>query len=146
MPLLTALFGYFPGKRLGWLEDLPAGVANEWSFRRARMELTHPESERSAVLARFDAVKAPILAIVMSDDEIGTLPAIRRTLGYYRNAEVTEVLRKPADLGFSEIGHFSLFHARHSDGFWTDTVRWLKDGINPWAGLSGGPRSSDAAE
>ncbi|CAI2935935.1 protein of unknown function [Aminobacter niigataensis] len=29
MPALTALLGYFPGKRLGWLEDLPSGVANE---------------------------------------------------------------------------------------------------------------------
>ena len=27
MPALTRVFGYFPGKRLGWLEDLPAGVA-----------------------------------------------------------------------------------------------------------------------
>ncbi|MFC7738477.1 alpha/beta fold hydrolase [Roseomonas sp. GCM10028921] len=33
MPLLTATCGYFPGRRLGWLEDLPSGVAHEWSFR-----------------------------------------------------------------------------------------------------------------
>lgn len=26
MPLLTRVRGYFPGKRLGWLEDAPAGV------------------------------------------------------------------------------------------------------------------------
>ncbi|MEI9923805.1 MAG: hypothetical protein WDN50_10135 [Bradyrhizobium sp.] len=25
MPLLTLLFGYFPGKTLGWLEDTPGG-------------------------------------------------------------------------------------------------------------------------
>ena len=33
MPAVTALCGYFPGRRLGWLEDLPAGVAREWAFR-----------------------------------------------------------------------------------------------------------------
>lgn len=132
MPALTAVFGYFPGKRLGWLEDLPAGVANEWSFRRARMELAHPAAERSDVLRRFAAVTAPILAVAMSDDELGTVPAIARTLGYYRNAEITRVLLTPADLGHQAIGHFSLFHARHSEGFWRQTVSFLRDGINPW--------------
>ena len=47
MPVLTAALGYFPGKRLGWLEDLPAGVAKDWSFRRARMELSHPPLKSS---------------------------------------------------------------------------------------------------
>lgn len=30
-PLLVPLFGYFPGKRLGMLGDLPAGVVRQWS-------------------------------------------------------------------------------------------------------------------
>jgi len=132
MPALTAMFGYFPGKRLGWLEDLPAGVANEWSFRRARMERTHPAAERSDVLRRFEAVTAPILAVTMADDDIGTVAAIRRTLDYYRNAGVQQVLLEPEDYGLPEIGHFSLFHSRHREGFWRDSVSWLRDGINPW--------------
>jgi predicted alpha/beta hydrolase len=133
MPALTALYGYFPGKRLGWLEDLPTGVANEWSFRGARMEMTHPATERDDVLRRFSAVTAPILAVAVSDDDIGTPAAIRRTLGYYRNSVKTEVLLKPADYGLEQIGHFNLFHSRHEQGFWADTLRWLKDGDNPWA-------------
>jgi predicted alpha/beta hydrolase len=32
------------------------------------------------------AVTAPILAVVVSDDELGTMLAIRRTLGYYIRA------------------------------------------------------------
>lgn len=47
MPALTAICGYFPGRRLGWLEDLPAGIALEWSFRGRRMETSHPRQERS---------------------------------------------------------------------------------------------------
>jgi predicted alpha/beta hydrolase len=133
MPALTALYGYFPGKRLGWLEDLPAGVANEWSFRGARMEKTHPPSERDAVLKRFAAVKAPILAFIVSDDELGTPNAVRRTLAYYTGSERTEVLIEPSFYGLAEIGHFSLFHSRHAKGFWQDTLKWLKDGVNPWA-------------
>jgi predicted alpha/beta hydrolase len=132
MPTLTALFGYFPGKRLGWLEDLPVGVANEWSFRRARMELSHPPRMREDVILRFAAVSASILAVVVSDDDIGTVPAVRRTLSYYVGAARVEALLTPRDLGFDAIGHFSLFHARHATGFWLDTILWLRDGVNPW--------------
>lgn len=134
MPLLTALWGYFPGKRLGWLEDLPAGVANEWSFRRSRMELGHPRTKRQDVLGRLAAVAAPILAVTVSDDEFATPRAVRRALDYYRGAPRSEAMLTPSDLGLDAIGHFGLFHDRHASGFWLDTLAWLRDGINPWAG------------
>lgn len=132
MPAVTALCGYFPGRRLGWLEDLPAGVAHEWSFRRRRFERNHPQTERAAVLARMAAVRAPILAVTVSDDPLGTPAAIRRTLGYYSGAERCVVTLRPADYGRSSIGHFRLFHDSHADGFWRDTLVWLCDGISPW--------------
>jgi predicted alpha/beta hydrolase len=34
MPTVTRMVGYFPGRRLHLLEDLPAGVALEWAARR----------------------------------------------------------------------------------------------------------------
>lgn len=132
MPATTAVFGYFPGRRFGWLEDLPAGVANEWSFKRARTERSYPRETRDAVLERFAAFRAPTLAVVVSDDELGTVAAVRRSLAYYRHAPRTEVMLSPRDLGYDKVGHFGLFHARHAEGFWTDTLRWLRDGVNPW--------------
>ena len=42
------------------------------------------------------------------------------------------MLLRPADLGFEAIGHFGLFHSRHCEGFWRDSVLWLRDGIHPW--------------
>lgn len=134
MPSLTALCGYFPGKTLGWLEDLPAGVARDWSFRRSRMELSHPSKDRAGILQRFAAVTADILAISVTDDDIGTPQAIRRALRYYRNARPVEVALSPADLSLDRIGHFSLFHTRHAAGFWLDSLLWLREGINPWPG------------
>lgn len=132
MPALTALYGYFPGRRLGWLEDLPAGVAYEWAFRGPRFERSHPKATRARVLARMAAVKAPILAITTSDDEFGTAPAIQRALHYYRGAERIRVVLQPFDYGCETIGHFGLFHDRHEPGFWTDTLLWLHEQKNPW--------------
>ncbi|WP_395448048.1 alpha/beta fold hydrolase [Aminobacter sp. UC22_36] len=134
MPALTAFCGYFPGQRLGWLEDLPSGVANEWSFRRARMELSHPEDERENVLRRFAAVAASILAVSVTDDELGTPQAVRRALAYYAGESTTQVLLSPADFDKKEIGHFGLFHSRHAPDFWLDTLIWLRDDLNPWPG------------
>lgn len=132
MPLLTTLCGYFPGRRLGWLEDLPAGVANEWSFRRARMELSLPPQKRQSVLNHFAAVTAPILAVVVADDPLGTSQAIRRGLRYYCNAPRQEAELAPVDLDVPVIGHFGLFHARFERSFWGSSLAWLERGVNPW--------------
>lgn len=132
MPAATALCGYFPGRRLGWLEDLPAGVAHEWSFRGPRFERSHPRAERQHARARMAAVRAPVLAVAVADDDLGTVPALRRTLGYYSGAARTLVLLRPADYGGEPIGHFRLFHDSHAPGFWRDTLPWLRDAHNPW--------------
>ena len=132
MPLMTAAFGYFPGKRLGWLEDLPAGVVREWSFRRARMERNYPAADRPGLLARFAAVRAPILAISMTDDELGTETALRRTLSYYPGSPRRIALLEPATFGQPSIGHFALFHARYAETFWPGTLLWLQHGTVSW--------------
>ncbi|TCS06990.1 alpha/beta fold hydrolase [Rhizobium sp. BK418] len=125
MPATTLLFGYFPGRRLGWLEDLPKDVALDWAFQRGWKE---PASRH------FENFRAPVLSLTVSDDEIATVQALRRGFSHYRNAQVEEVLLRPEDLGFSRIGHFDLFHARHASGFWLDSLLWLRDGTNPWPG------------
>jgi predicted alpha/beta hydrolase len=125
MPVLTGICGYFPGRRLGWLEDLPAGVAMEWSFRRARMEASYPSHERADILARFAAVRATILAICVSDDDIATPAAVSRALAYYSNSTSSQIQLSPDELGFDTLGHFGLFHARHELGFWRTTAEWL---------------------
>ena len=138
MPAVTALYGYFPGRRLGWLEDLPAGVAREWAFRRAQLEHSYPPDDREWIMQRFAAVRAPILAVSMTDDEYGTLPAIERGLSYYRNSRCAHVRLSPGELGLERVGHFDLFHERHRQGFWQATLAWIGEGRNPWATAAAG--------
>jgi len=132
MPTITGICGFFPGRRLGLLEDLPAGVANEWSFRRSRMELSYPRHQRLDVLRRFASVRAAILSIAADDDEYATPSAVRRGLEYYCNALKTAVRLGASDLPVGPRGHFGLFHASHQNGFWLDTAQWLRTGRNPW--------------
>jgi predicted alpha/beta hydrolase len=134
MPMLTACAGYFPGRRLNWLEDLPDGVAYQWSRGGSELEARLDPDARALIHSRFAAVSAPILAIGVTDDPFGTSAAISRAHGYYVGAEVTKVMLAPGDLALESIGHFDLFHARHAMGFWLDTLLWLRDGVNPWPG------------
>ncbi len=125
MPFLTALFGYFPGRALGWLEDLPAGVAFEWAFRGARAEWSFPAVQRQTILQRLAAFRGPLQAVTAADDPFAPPHAVHRGLSYYQNAQTDLVVLAPADLGVTAIGHFDLFHARHQQTFWTQTAVWL---------------------
>ncbi len=138
MPVLTALFGYFPGRRLGWLEDTPRGVVRDWTARQPRFEDSWrsgarvlPEAERQALVARFAAVRGETLAVSLSDDEFGTVEAIRRLLGYYRHSDRTHLHLTPAAVGQRAIGHFAFFHSRFEHSLWPIALLWLRHGRLP---------------
>ncbi|SIP90197.1 Predicted alpha/beta hydrolase [Rhizobium sp. RU33A] len=132
MPAITLALGHFPGKRLGWLEDLPKGVAYGWGLQQGRAEQGLSREAAEVMRDRFATATCPILSVAMSDDEIATPKAIDRAMRYYRRAPVAKVLLAPQDLGFDRIGHFDLFHARHECGFWRHTLAFLHEGENPW--------------
>ncbi|MGB7192982.1 MAG: alpha/beta fold hydrolase [Collimonas pratensis] len=121
MPLATALAGYFPGRRLGWLEDLPAGVAYEWAFRRAQLE-------PAGAGRLFAQLRCPLLAYSISDDDFGTPAAVLRLLRHYRGSERTHVVVRPEQLALAAIGHFAFFHERFSSSLWLESLAWLNDG------------------
>ncbi|NWD95826.1 alpha/beta hydrolase, partial [Pseudomonas reactans] len=126
MPLLTALCGYFPGKRLGWLEDTPAGVVRDWSTPTPSYE-TRPSGRALGELP-FSRVNAQILAISITDDPFGTVAAIERLLGYFDNSERTHLRITPEDVGEKEVGHFAFFRSEYQDRLWPVALAWLQNG------------------
>ncbi|MBH3427176.1 alpha/beta fold hydrolase [Pseudomonas alkylphenolica] len=126
MPLLTRVFGYFPGKRLGWLEDTPAGVVNDWSTRTAAYEL-RPSGKALGNLP-FAKVRAQTLAISLTDDPFGTVAAIERLLGYFEGSSRSHLRIAPADIEVAQIGHFAFFHNRFQKRLWPIALHWLQQG------------------
>lgn len=130
MPALTALCGYFPARRLGWHEDLPAAAAYEWAFRPATLERAYRRRIRAGdePLAYFPKVRAELLAISLADDPFGTPAAIRRLLHYYSGSLRHHVHLTPAAEGLDDIGHFAWFNERFRDNLWRESLLWLREG------------------
>ncbi|MHC8369748.1 alpha/beta hydrolase family protein [Pseudomonas sp. MDT1-85] len=130
MPLMTMFYGYFPGKRLGWLEDTPAGVVRDWSMPAARYEkrpsgrVIHAKNGQLP----FANVTAQTLAISLSDDPYGTIPAIERLLGYFTGSTNTHLRIAPEDIGEKEVGHFAFFRSAYQATLWPIALSWLQTG------------------
>ncbi|WP_433738198.1 alpha/beta hydrolase family protein [Pseudomonas putida] len=130
MPIVTLLCGFFPGKRLGWLEDTPAGVVRDWATPTPRYEKRPSGRLLLATTGRlpFAAINAKILAISISDDPYGTIAAIERLLGYFSGSDNTHLRISPEDIGEKEVGHFAFFRSAYQATLWPIALSWLQHG------------------
>ena len=133
MPFATLRHGYFPGRKRGWLEDLPRGVALDWARSRKDFTAVRRGPAGADMRRNLQELRAPILAVAATDDPFATPQAMRRALAYTPNARHQVARISPRELNQRDLGHFALFHARFADTFWADTLTWLGDGVNPWA-------------
>ena len=134
MPAITLARGHFPGRRLGWLEDLPRGVALDWA--RSRRDFTasaRTTAGRDELRRRLAAFTADALIVAPVDDDFGTDAALDRADAYSPGRRTVRWRVRPEELGVAEIGHFGLFHARFAPTFWPATLEWLRDGVAPAA-------------
>ena len=128
VPLATKLCGYFPGKKLRKVGDLPAGVILQW-----RKWCLNPRysvgAEGDAVRQGYANARFPVLALSVTDDELMTLQGTRSLMSLYENAP-TQVQRiAPADLSVRRIGHFGLFRREHEERLWPRIQQTLAAGL-----------------
>ncbi len=122
MPLLTPIFGYFPGKALRMVGDLPRGVT--WQWRRWCLHPDYLLSESAAwraAMARFDA---PVLSLSFEDDEINPKRAIDSLDAFYRTVARRHI--HPRDVGQRSIGHFGFFNEKCRDPLWMEALAWFR--------------------
>lgn len=124
MPAIAAAAGYLPGRRLGWLEDIPRGVAFDWARGRADFADTIGNGGR-AVMDRMAALDFEVLAVAASDDPFATPAATERLLDYLPGVSVRRCELVPAEFGVTEIGHLGVFHERFKDPLWERSADWL---------------------
>jgi predicted alpha/beta hydrolase len=123
VPAATALFGYFPGRRIGKVGDLPRGVVMQW-----RKWCLNPRYNVGAEGAdeRFAQVRFPILALSMTDDELMTERGTRALVSFYANAPRRIERIAPADAQARRIGHFGFFREQFRATLWPRSLQWLQ--------------------
>jgi len=126
MPVVARALGYFPGRRFGLPEDLPAGIARDWAQRRRpepwwnlRLADGSPDRERiERVIARFDAFHADTLVVSLADDPFATREATARIATLFRHCRIRERRIDPRAAGLPRVGHFGFFRSRMRDSLW----------------------------
>lgn len=120
-PALTPLFGYFPGRALRMVGDLPRGVIEQW-----RRWCLHPEycvgAEGQELRAAFDAVTTPLTSISFTDDEMMSEQNTASLHGFYRNAPRTMTRLAPLDHGLARVGHFGFFRPEVGSRLWASQL------------------------
>ncbi|MCD6079302.1 MAG: alpha/beta hydrolase [Ramlibacter sp.] len=125
VPIATKLCGYFPGRKLRKVGDLPAGVIMQW--RRWCLNPRYSVgAEGEAVRRSFANVRFPVLALSISDDELMTLQGTRSLFALYENAPRQIERIQPAELALRRIGHFGPFRAEQETRLWPRMATWLR--------------------
>jgi predicted alpha/beta hydrolase len=117
VPLSLRTLGYFPGKRLRKVGNLPAGVMAQW-----RRWCLSPEyvvsAEGEQVRAAYASVRVPMLSLSFTDDEMMSDRSIRVLHGLYASAPIEYRRIAPGDIGVRHIGHFGFFRPQFEQTLW----------------------------
>ena len=120
LPLAARTLCYVPWSRLGAGEDLPSGVALEWS--RWCRDRHYVLGDRTLPLDRYGRFTAPILALSISDDAWGTARSVDVMMGAYPS--VTRRHVRPQDAGIGHLGHMGFFRPT-AEPLWSAVVAWF---------------------
>ena len=125
VPLALPLFGYFPGRPLKKVGDLPRGVMQQWrDWCLHREYLIGCEGE--AVRLSFARVPTPIFSLSFVDDELMSARSIESLHSFYVDAPRQMQRIHPREVGAKRIGHFGFFRKRFADSLWPRATQWLE--------------------
>jgi len=123
-PLLCALFGYMPGRRIGLGEDLPASVMRQWSRWTSRPRYFFDDPTMHAE-RRMRRQRLPLLVLGFDDDPWANPDAIGMLVAPLANARVERRQIAPKDAGVPVIGHMGFFRKRCAAVLWPQIGDWL---------------------
>lgn len=120
--IVTRLLGYFPGQKLGFAGNEPAGQMRDW-VHSALTGRYAPQPSSIDYEAALQQVRLPILALTFASDSYAPLAACRRLLRKMPAAQVTQLDFSDHQMGKTALGHFNW--AKHPDGVLPTLTQWL---------------------
>jgi predicted alpha/beta hydrolase len=119
-PALIRLTGYFPGKRIGVIGDLPPNVMAQWS--RWCLNARYIVSESAHVAGLYEHSAVPTTSIWFTDDEILAARSFSDFASFLPGSRPTLVKVSPKDLRVDRIGHHGIFHRSLEEIGWSQLL------------------------
>jgi predicted alpha/beta hydrolase len=126
VPLYTRLFGYFPGKKVKKVGDLPKGVIYQWA-QWCKNPHYVVDAAGNPIREGFEKMRIPMLSLSFTDDEMMSRRSIDSLLGFYKNAQLDRRYIAPQDVGAKRIGHFGFFRPQFKTSLWQQAASWLEE-------------------
>ena len=124
VPVCLAVAGYFPGRTLRMIGDVPAGVMRQW-----RSWCLNPDYLfgvlPSGVRAAYASLQLPLLSLSFTDDEFLSQRNIESLHAFYAGAAKEMQRIAPEDIGMPHIGHFGFFRKRYEASLWPRAGEWM---------------------
>jgi predicted alpha/beta hydrolase len=122
-PVAIRVAGYYPGSRLRMIGDLPGGAMRQWArwcLHPEYLQRDHPEAP-----ALFAEVKAPMMSLSFTDDELMSADSIKHLHDWYSSADIVRQRFRPEQLDGRRMGHHGFFRSANAD-LWEELLEpWL---------------------
>ncbi len=122
-PPLCALFGYFPGARIGVIGDIPSGAMLQW--RRWCLTPDYLLSGEPGAREAYASAEFPVLGLAFSDDELMLEAGSKLLHDAYQQVTPDYRVIAASDFGMSRIGHIGFFRAQSAATLWPLVTDWL---------------------
>ena len=121
VPVLLRVYGYFPGKKMGMVGNLPKPVMAQW-----RRWCMHPEYcvgvENQEIAEKFDRLALPVRSFALTDDEMLSVLNIEALFALFGSEDKQLTQINPKDLGIKRVGHLGFFRSDFSNNLWKDVL------------------------
>lgn len=115
-PILTRFFGFFPGKRLGIMEDLPKSMALEW--RKWCVSPNYLFDHIHEASLNYSKLTCEIHSYSAIDDNYAPKEAVDWMTSKYINSTINRKHLIPKEIDSPKIGHFGFFKASMRSTIW----------------------------
>jgi predicted alpha/beta hydrolase len=116
-------FGYFPGKRIGYTDNVPGNVIYEWvnwCCHANGLFDKFPDNN-------YRKLQIPLLAFSFSDNWNTPRKAVSELLNRFSGAMITWHHLTPSQAGAKKIGHSGFFNSSHEKTMWTRLRNWIHE-------------------
>lgn len=122
IPVFTPIFGYYPGKLIGIVDNLPKSMVLEW--RRWGVKKEYFMHYYNAEEYHFDKLKAQLRMYSFTNDSFASEKGVDWLAHQYKNAPIERIYFDKSSNG-KRPGHFGFFKKEFESEFWKPTLEWF---------------------